>query len=100
MGTPLRVTVVAPSRLVPVTVMSVPTSPLAGVKLTSVGAGVSTVKSRLAERPPPGAGFSTVTASVPAVVKAVAGIVAVSCVADWKVVDRGVPLNRTTELLT
>jgi hypothetical protein len=32
------------------------------VKLTTVGAGASTVKFRLAEVPPPGAGLTTATA--------------------------------------
>jgi hypothetical protein len=42
--TPLRVTVVAPVRLVPVTVTAVPANPLAGVKLLIVGTGTVTVK--------------------------------------------------------
>jgi hypothetical protein len=61
-GAPLSVTAVAPVRLVPVTVTRVPIGPLAGVKLTSVGVGVTTVKLTPGEVPPPGAGLSTTTA--------------------------------------
>lgn len=98
MGAPLRVTLVVPSRLVPVTVTLVPTGPLAGAKLISVGAGGSTVKLTPGELPPPGAGFSTTTAYVPAIVRAVAGMVAVSCVSDRKEVGSAIPLKWMTEL--
>ena len=63
MAAPFRLTAVAPVKSVPVTVTSVPTSPLAGVKLAIVGAGTGavTVKTAAAEVPPPGAGLVTVT---------------------------------------
>src|SRR6267142_2098801 len=50
--------------------------------------------------PPPGAGLKTVTRAVPAVRRSVAGIVAVSWVADTYVVGRLVPFHRTIELVT
>ena len=59
--TPLRVSVVAPVRLVPVTVMVAPTRPLAGVKLSSAGAGAITVNTTGTEAPPPGVGLVTST---------------------------------------
>ena len=49
--------------------------------------------------PPPGVGLKTVTCAVPALVKSVAGICAVSCVALTKVVARLLPFQRTTEPL-
>jgi hypothetical protein len=57
---PMR-TCVAPVRLVPVIVTSVPAPPLVGVKLLIVGTGSVTTKGRAAELPPPGAGLRTVT---------------------------------------
>jgi hypothetical protein len=61
-GSPLRVTAVASSKLVPVTVTMVPATPLPGVKLTSVGTGVVTCKGALAEVPPcPTLALATVT---------------------------------------
>lgn len=58
---PLSATVAAPVRLVPVTVTVVPTRPLAGAKLSNVGAGVVTANVVGAEVPPPGKGFVTST---------------------------------------
>lgn len=79
---PFKVTAVAPVRLVPVTVTLLPTSPLAGAKLSSAGAGVVTVKVTGADVPPPGTGVVTVTSKLPAVATAVAATCAVSCVAE------------------
>jgi hypothetical protein len=79
---PFSITAVAAVRLVPVTVTIVPTRPLAGAKLSSVGAGVVIVNVAGAEVPPPGAGLVTVTLAVPAVATRVAGTWAVSWVAD------------------
>ena len=45
--------------------------------------------------PPPGAGLKTVTSAVPTVVKSVARIAAVNCVALTKVVARALPFQRT-----
>src|SRR5438105_4729345 len=50
--------------------------------------------------PPPGGGLNTVTRAVPAVTRSVAGITAVSCVAETYVVARSAPFHRTTEVLT
>src|SRR5918996_505023 len=52
--TVLKVTAVAPAKLVPVIVTTVPTGPLAGVKLVMVGRGVVTVKLVLLVAVPPG----------------------------------------------
>jgi hypothetical protein len=92
-GPPLSDTAVAPVRLVPVAVTVVPTSPLLGVKATSVGTGVGagvggattggvTVNVVAAEVPPPGAGLVTVTPNEPALATALAGTCAVSWVAE------------------
>src|SRR2546422_830990 len=45
--------------------------------------------------PPPGGGLNTVTRAVPAVTRSVAGITAVSCVAETYVVARSAPSPRT-----
>lgn len=59
---PFNVTAVAPPRLVPITVIVVPTKPLLGVKLASAGAGIMTWKGTLAEVPPCAAlGLATIT---------------------------------------
>lgn len=50
--------------------------------------------------PPPGAGFVTVTAGVPAVATSLAEIGAVNCVALTNVVVFVLPLNFTIEVLT
>jgi hypothetical protein len=52
------------------------------------------------EVPPPGAGLKTVMSNVPAAVRSLAGIAAVSCVPLTKVVVRFDPLNCTTEVDT
>jgi hypothetical protein len=61
------------------------------------GNGLLTVNEELADVPPPGAGFVTVTPSVPAVAISGAVIEAVTCVASTNVVVLGVPLKFTTE---
>ena len=53
-----------------------------------------------AERPPPGPGFVTVTATVPALVRSLAGTAAESCVLLRKVVTRPAPFQFTTAPLT
>lgn len=49
------------------------------------------------EFPPPGPGLNTVILNVPAVVKSLAGIMALSCVLLTKVVVRSKPPNLTTD---
>jgi hypothetical protein len=71
---PLKVTAVAPVKLVPAMATEVPIGPLVGLKLVSVGAGM-TVKLPALVAVPPG----VVTAIVPVV--APVGTVAVICVA-------------------
>jgi hypothetical protein len=58
------------------------------------------VKGWAFEGPPPGVGLKTVMPNGPAVVRSLVRIAAVSCVASTKVVVRGDPLNRTTEVGT
>src|SRR5436190_1922588 len=50
--------------------------------------------------PPPGGALNTVTRAVPAVRRSVAGIAALSCVAETYVVGRSAPFQRTTEPAT
>jgi hypothetical protein len=50
------------------------------------------------DRPPPGAGFETVTEAVSALVMSVARIAAVTSVLLTNVVVRGLPFQLTTEL--
>lgn len=64
----------------------------------STKSGAKTEKLLAAEAPPPGAGFETVTGSVPVVAMAAAGIAAVSIVELTKVVETGWPLKFTAEL--
>ena len=59
----------------------------AGLMLVSVGAGLLTVSVCAAEVPPPGAAFTTVIDSVPAVVESKAGMTAVNWVELTKVVS-------------
>src|SRR5882672_549499 len=59
--------------------------------------GSSTEKYWTLAVPPPGAGLKTVTCTVPVTLRSVAGIAAVSWVADPNVVVRSVPFQRTTE---
>src|SRR5438094_8944911 len=49
------------------------------------------------DTPPPGAGLKTVIGKLPAVVRSLAGIAAVSSVELTNVVGRAAPLKRTTE---
>jgi hypothetical protein len=51
------------------------------------------------EVPPPGVGVTTVTVALPAVAMSVAGMAAVSVVAEPKVVGRTLPFHWTTELV-
>lgn len=55
------------------------------------------VKTAVLLVPPPGVGLKTVMFFVPAVVKSVAGITAVSCVGETYVVALSVPLSLTLE---
>ena len=78
---------------------AVPAWAEAGFKLAIVGVGLLTAKVRALDKPPPGAGFSTVMGTVRAVAMSPAPMTTVSCVALTKVVWRVSPLKRTTELL-
>ncbi len=69
----------------------------AGAIEVSVGPGLLTVSETEDEVPPPGAGVKTVMLGVPALVISLARIVAVSWVAEPKLVARLDPLTRTTE---
>ena len=84
----MKVTAVAPVKLVPLIVTVVPTAPLVGVKLVIVGGGI-TVKVLLLVAVPPG----VVTLTGPVV--APLGTVAEIEVSDVTVKVALVPLNRT-----
>src|SRR5205823_4057120 len=88
------------TKFVPVTV-SVncvpPATTAAGLSPVVVGTGFEIGRASGFDVPPPGAALNTVTGAVPAVAMSVAGIVAVSWVADTYVVVRSVPFHRTTE---
>ena len=100
---PLKFTVEVLTKFVPLTVRVNPASPavlVAGEILVVVGTRLLTVNVCALEVPPPGAELVTVMLNVPAVVKSLAGIEAVTWVALTKLVVRGEPLKFTTELLT
>lgn len=67
--------------------------------LAAVQAGF-TVNVCALDVPPPGAGLTTVIENEFATVKSLAGIEAVNCVPETKVVVRGEPLKLTTEFET
>ena len=80
-GVPLKSTVEAVSKLVPVSVMVVLPAPAAtnvGLMLVSVGTGWLTVKNWTPPPPPTGAGLSTTTEKEPGLVRPAAGMTAVS----------------------
>jgi hypothetical protein len=100
---PLKFTTEVETKFVPFTVRvkaAPPFTALAGESEVMVGAGLFTANGELAEMPPPGAGFVTVTLNVPAVAMSVAVIDAVTFVALTKVVVLAVPLKFTTEEAT
>src|SRR5262249_57209191 len=72
---------------------------LLGASAVSAGTGLTAVmvKVRAFEAPPPGAGLTTVTEAEPAVVRSLAGMLAVSWVVLTKVVVRGLPFHCTTD---
>ena len=78
-----------------------PAAMLVGEIVVTVGTGfVAAVMVNVTEFdvPPPGVGFVTVTAGVPALATSPARIAAVSCVALTKVVVRALPPKFTTEV--
>jgi hypothetical protein len=101
---PLSSTMLVPARLVPVTDTSVPVSPLLGVKLTRIGAGIigSVMVNVAAADEPPCAdeGLTTTTFINPAVATNLAGTWAVSCVDASYVVLSSVFPKLTTEPFT
>ena len=91
------------TKLVPVSVMVVfgaPTVAEVGLMPVSVGIGLLTVKVCAVDVPPPGLGVTTVMDAVPAVVRSLAGMTAVSCVALTKLVVNAAPLKSATDVLT
>ena len=88
---------------VPFTVKVIPALPVVavfGLIVVTTGVGLLTPNVSAAEVPPPGAGETTVTLAVAAVVKSLAGMAAVSCVALTKLVVRLLPFHCTVEPLT
>jgi hypothetical protein len=102
-GLPFQRTTELVTKFVPVMTRvnpPLPATAVAGLMLLIVGAGLVMVNVTAPDSPPPGAGLKTVTFAVPAVATSPAGIVAVSWVLETKVVGRGLPFQRTTELVT
>lgn len=64
----------------------------------TLATGLAMVKVCALEVPPPGAGVTTVTATVPAVAMSAAKIAAVNCVALTNCVVRGLPFQFTVEV--
>jgi hypothetical protein len=99
--TPLKLTVVDVTKLVPVTVnvnAAPPAVALVGLIEASVGTGLFaalTLKFTGVEVPPPGAALITVTGNDPAVAMSAAVIAAVTCVALTNVVVLALPLKFT-----
>src|SRR5690348_9635266 len=77
-----------------------PATTIEGLSDEIAGGGSNTLKAMLVESPPPGAGFRTAIAKLPATSTSAEKIAAVSCVELTKVVCRGVPPNTTLAPLT
>jgi hypothetical protein len=102
-GEPFQSTVALETKLEPSTVSVKPELPAAvetGEIEVVIGAGFKTVNVCALEVPPPGAGFTTVIAFVPANVISDAKIVAVSCVGEINTVVLGEPFQSTTDDVT
>jgi hypothetical protein len=100
---PLKLTTEVATKLVPFIVsvkVASPTFLLVGKILVVVGTGLFTVNVCAFEMPPPGAGFVTVILNVPAVVRSLAGIVAVNLMLLTNVVVRADPAKLTTDAET
>src|ERR1700680_1851355 len=100
LAVPLKFTTEEATKLVPFTVRvnaAPPADALVGESEVIVGTGLLTANGELADVPPPGAGFVTVTLNDPAVAISVAVIAAVICEALTKVVGAAVPLKFTTD---
>src|SRR5215472_1162864 len=72
-------------------------APLARVPETSMGAGALIASEIAPDRPPPGAGFNTVTSAVPTAAISEAVMAAVSCVELTNVVGRLAPFHSTAD---
>jgi hypothetical protein len=100
LAAPLRYTIAPFINLVPLIVNVKPASLtffVAGEIFVVTGDGLFTVSVWAFDVPPPGVGLNTVMLLVPAVVRSLAGIVAVSCVELTKVVVLAVPPRRTID---
>ncbi len=100
---PLKFTAELETKFVPFTVSvkaASVTDLLVGEMLVVVGVTLFTVNVCALDVPPPGTGFVTVMLDVPAVVRSLAGMEAVSCVELIKVVVRAEPPKFTTEFVT
>jgi hypothetical protein len=71
-----------------------------GVRLERVGIGLLPIANVCRfEVPPPGRGLNTLMIAVPAALRSLAGMEAVTWLESMKVVRRSEPLHRTTELV-
>jgi len=77
-----------------------PAATVVGVIDVSVGTGLVTANTTELDGPPPGAGFVTITAGVPAVVMSAARIATVSCAGLTNVVARAIPPKVTVDALS
>jgi hypothetical protein len=94
-------TVEVETKFVPVTVSvnaGPPAAALEGESEVAPGSGLSIVKGSPLDVPPPGVGFITVTAAIPAVAMSLAGTEAVNSVSLTYVVVSPVPFHCTVEL--
>jgi len=97
---PAKFTTEAEPKFVPLTVIVKPESPTvfaSGEMLVVVGEALLTVNVWALDVPPPGVGFTTVIANVPAVVMSDDGIEAVTLEDETNDVARGDPSKLTTE---
>src|SRR6266699_156094 len=100
---PANCTTDVDTKSVPFTVSvnaAAPTILFVGEMLVVVGTGLFTVRTCAFDVPPPGVGLNTVMLNVPAVVRSLARIVAVTCVELTKLVVRFEPANCTTDVDT
>lgn len=103
-GRPLAVKAMEPGNAPPtvaVAIVKLPDWPALTVCVAVVGDTPKSVMVNVSEFdvPPPGVGFTTVIAAVPAAAMSAAVIAAVNCVALTNVVVRGLPFHCATELL-
>jgi hypothetical protein len=102
-ATPFHFTTVPVTKFVPVSVnvkAAPPAFAVVGESKLKVGEGLLIVNVIAEDTPPPGAGFTTVSAAVPPTARSKAGTMAVICVPLETVVARATPFHSTSEPTT